>query len=88
MPRSARSPIATVPVVNRTSNAGTVRGTNPRVIRGPSRDEVLGRLQTLPRGDGVLILENLDHPARYVQVLHQRDGLMRLEVRDDTPRGT
>ena len=33
----------------------------------------------------MLILENLDHPARYVQVLHQRDGLLRLEVRDDDP---
>lgn len=64
-----------------------LHGTNRRIIRGPSRDEVLGRLETLPRGDGVLILENLDHPGRYVQVLHQGDGLLRLEVRDaDPPR--
>ena len=64
-----------------------LHGTNPRTIRGPSRDEVLGRLETLPRGDGVLILENLDHPGRYVQVLHQSDGLLRVEVRDvDPPR--
>lgn len=60
---------------------GTHRGT----IRGPSRDDVLGRLETLPRGDGVLILQNLDHPGRYVQVLLQDDGLLRLEVRDDHP---
>ena len=39
-------------------------------------------MQTLPRGDGVLILQNLDHPGRYIQVLLQGDGLLRLEVRD------
>lgn len=55
----------------------------PRVIRGPSRDDVLGRLETLPRGDGVLILENRDHPGRYVQVLHRSDAARRLEVRDE-----
>nr|AIA19115.1 Unknown Function [uncultured bacterium] len=62
-----------------------LHGSNARIIRGPSRDEVLGRLQTLPRGDGVLILEDLDHPHRYVQVLLQGDGFLRLEVRDDDP---
>jgi hypothetical protein len=33
----------------------------------------------------VLILKNLDHQGRYIQVLHQGDGLLRLEVRDDDP---
>ena len=58
-------------------------GSRTRILRGPSRDDILGRLQTLPRGDGSLILENLDRPGRYVQVLLQPDGLFRLEVRDD-----
>lgn len=60
-------------------------GTKTATIRGPSRDVVLGCLETLPRGDGVLILKNLDQPGRYLQVLHQGDGLLRLEVRDDDP---
>lgn len=63
----------------------TLYGTKTKVIRGPSRDVVLGCLETLPRGDGVLIFKNLDHPDRYIQVLLQGDGLLRLEVRDDTP---
>ena len=58
-------------------------GAKTAIIRGPSRDVLLGCLETLPRGDGALIMKNLDHPGRYVQVLHQGDGLLRLEVRDD-----
>lgn len=84
--RSTRFPNRYGLAVNRTqARRYKLHGTNPRIIRGPSRDEVLGRLETLPRGDGVLILENLDHSGRYVQVLHQSDGLLRLEVRDDNP---
>ncbi len=33
----------------------------------------------------MLIFKNLDHPDRYIQVLLQGDGLLRLEVRDDAP---
>lgn len=72
--------------VNRTqAQRFKLHGTHRGIIRGPSRDAVLGLLETLPRGDGVLILQNLDHPGRYVQVLLQGDGLLRLEVRDDDP---
>ncbi|GAA4345633.1 hypothetical protein [Angustibacter luteus] len=71
-------------------NKGTLRrykltGSSTRLLRGPDQDEILGRLLSLPRGDGYLVLENLDHPQHYIQVLHESSGLFRLEVRDGGP---
>lgn len=50
-------------------------------MRGPTADEVLGVIESLPR-DGHVLLESMDVPEVYVQVWLRPEGHYQLEMRD------